>query len=127
MKEYVMIIIIVMSFVMPAEYNRILKYNHGEKSLKAPAIIYSDFWPSGYSLFTNCSFNSAENKLDCYKSEDCIERFCEVLREHALKIINDEKYEMIPLTDEENKSYRQQKVCYISKKYLELIKWWKCI
>ena len=23
--------------------------------------------PSGHSLFTNCSFDSAENKLDCYK------------------------------------------------------------
>ena len=28
---------------MPNEYNKILKYNHGEKSLKTPAIIYADF------------------------------------------------------------------------------------
>ena len=27
---------------MPNEYNKILKYNHGEKSLNAPAIIYAD-------------------------------------------------------------------------------------
>ena len=27
---------------MPNEDNKILKYNHGEKSLKAPAIIYAD-------------------------------------------------------------------------------------
>ena len=27
---------------MPNEYNKILKYNHGEKSLKTPAIIYAD-------------------------------------------------------------------------------------
>ena len=27
---------------MPNEYNKILKYNYGEKSLKAPAIIYAD-------------------------------------------------------------------------------------
>ena len=27
---------------MPDEFNKILKYNHGEKSLKAPAIIYAD-------------------------------------------------------------------------------------
>ena len=26
----------------PDEYNKILKYNHGEKLLKAPAIIYAD-------------------------------------------------------------------------------------
>ena len=27
---------------MPNEDNKILKYNHGKKSLKAPAIIYAD-------------------------------------------------------------------------------------
>ena len=27
---------------MPNEYNKILKYNHGEKSLKAPTVIYAD-------------------------------------------------------------------------------------
>ena len=27
---------------MPDENNKILKYNHGKKSLKAPAIIYTD-------------------------------------------------------------------------------------
>ena len=27
---------------MPNEENKILKFNHGEKSLKAPAIIYVD-------------------------------------------------------------------------------------
>ena len=28
---------------MPNEDNKILKYNHGEKLLKAPALIYADF------------------------------------------------------------------------------------
>ena len=27
---------------MPNEYNKILKYNHREKSLKAPFMIYAD-------------------------------------------------------------------------------------
>ena len=27
---------------MPDEFNEILKYNHGEKSLKAPAIIFAN-------------------------------------------------------------------------------------
>ena len=26
--------------------------------------------PSGYSLFTNCSFDATKNKRDCYKDED---------------------------------------------------------
>ena len=69
--------------------------------------------PSGYSLFTNCSFDATKNKLDCYKGEDCMEKFCKDLREHAMKIINYEKKEMIPLTDEENKSYEEYEVCHI--------------
>ena len=44
-----------------------------------------------------------------------MERFCKDLKEHATKIINYEKKEMIPLTDKENKSYEKQKVCYICK------------
>ena len=43
---------------------------------------------SGYSLFTNCSFDSAKNKLGCYRGEDCMEKFCKILKEHATKIIN---------------------------------------
>ena len=45
-----------------------------------------------------------------------MERFCKNLKEHATRIINYEKKEMIPLTNEENKSYKKQKVCYIRKK-----------
>ena len=40
-----------------------------------------------------------------------MEMFCKDLREHAMKIVNYEKKEMIPLTDEENKFYEIQKVC----------------
>ena len=69
--------------------------------------------PSGYSIFTSCS---TKNKLDCYKGEDCMESFCKDLRGHAMEIINYEKKEMVPLTDDENKSYQKQKVCYICKK-----------
>ena len=126
---------------MPNEDNKILKHNHGGKSLKAPFMIYSDLEcllekcipvkiilknliqrkktkhiPSGYSLLTNCSFDERKNKLHCYRCEDCMERFCEDLRDQAMKIINYEEKEMIPLTDKENKSSEMQKVCYICKK-----------
>ena len=71
--------------------NNILKYNHDEKSMKASFIIYAykesllekmstchntpkdssttkvnKHTPSGYSLFTHCSFNNTKNKLDYY-------------------------------------------------------------
>ena len=38
------------------------------------------------------------------------------LREHATKIINYEKKEMIPLTKKEEKKHNKQKVCYICRK-----------
>ena len=60
---------------------------------------------SGYSLFTYCLFDATRNKLDCYRRKDCMEKFCKDLREHAMKIINYEKKEMIPLTCEENEFY----------------------
>ena len=72
--------------------------------------------PSGYSLFTNCSFDSTKNKPDCYRGIDCIERFCKDLRDHSMKIINYKEKEMVPLTNKENKSYEKQKICYICKK-----------
>ena len=96
---------------MPNEDNKIIKYNQGEKSIKSPFIIYADLEcllekistcynnpeestveinkhaPSGYSLCTHCSFDKTKNKLDYYRGEDCMKKFCKDLREHATKII----------------------------------------
>ena len=44
-----------------------------------------------------------------------MKKFCKDLKEHATKIINCEK-KIIPLTYEENESYKNRKVCYICKK-----------
>ena len=45
-----------------------------------------------------------------------MEMFSKYLKNQATKIINYEKKEMIPLTNDEKKSYEKQKVCYICKK-----------
>ena len=42
--------------------------------------------------------------------------FCKNLKDQAMKIINYEKKEMIPLTDEEKESYENQKICHICEK-----------
>ena len=65
---------------MPEEDNKILKCNQGEKSMKVPFIIYADLesllekinkhTPSGYSLFTQCSFDTKKNKLDYYRDKN---------------------------------------------------------
>ena len=69
--------------------------------------------PSGWAMFTKCSFDKIENRLDYYRRNDCIEKLCKKLKEHAMKIINYEEKEMIPLTDEENKYYEEQEACNI--------------
>ena len=122
---------------MPEEYNKTLKYNEEEKSMKSPFIIDADLecllqkintchnnpeessatkinkhTPSSYSLFTHCSFNTTKNKLDYSKGKHCMKNFCLDLR----KIINYEKKEMILLTKKEEKKHKKQKVCYICKK-----------
>ena len=101
---------------MSNEYNKIIKYNHGEKSMKRPCVIFSNLEsilkkmhscqsnskksytekkymhiPSSYLLFTQCSLDSTKNKLDCYRVKDCMKKFCKDVEEHAAKIINYEK------------------------------------
>ena len=111
---------------MPTKNNNIIKYNHGEKSMKLPFVIYADLGcllekmstcinnpnessttkinkhtPSGYSIFTHCSFDKSKNKLNYYRGKYCIKKVSKDLREHASKIIDYEKIKMIPLTTEE--------------------------
>ena len=123
---------------MPEEHNKILKYNHGEKSMRAPFVIYADlecllekmstchnnpkksstikinkYTPSGYSLFAHCSFDTTKNKLDYYRGKNCMKNFCLGLR---TKIIYHEKKEMIPLTKKEEERHNKRKLYHICKK-----------
>ena len=88
---------------MPKEGNKVLKYNHGEKSMKYLFIICANLeslrekmsaWHnnpkksstttinkdilSGYSLFTQCLFDGRENKLDYYRKRDCMKVFLKI-------------------------------------------------
>ena len=131
---------------MPTEDNNIIKYNHGEKSMKVPFIMYADLecllekmstcinnpnessttkinkhTPSGYSIFTSCSFDESKNKLNYYRGKDCMKKFCKDLKEHATRIINYEKKKIISLTKEEKINYNNQQICYICKKEFDTI------
>ena len=131
---------------MPTKDNNIIKYNYGEKSMKVPFIIYADLecllekmstcinnpnessttkinkhTPSGYSIFTSCSFDESKNKLNYYRGKDCMKKFCKDLKEHATRIINYEKKKIISITKEEKINYNDQKVCYICKKEFDTI------
>ena len=74
---------------------------------------------SDWTIFKNCLFDTTKNKFDYYRGIDCIKEFCKKLKDHALKIINYEKQEMIPLSEEENKSYEEQYVCHICRRKQE--------
>ena len=42
--------------------------------------------PSSFSVFTILSLKDIENNDDVYWGKECMKKFCETLREHALKI-----------------------------------------
>ena len=94
---------------MPNEHEKI----PGEKSLKAPFIVYADLEcllekilscqdnpensctekkakhkPSGYAWSSICSFHDTKNKYHFYREKDCIEKFCKNLKELGTEMIN---------------------------------------
>ena len=126
---------------MPTKFNKILKYNHGEKSLKTPFVIYVDLEclllkqescqnnpnvyyterkaihkPCDYLLDLVWSFDSKEEKHSFYREKDCIKRFCIELKELGTKVINYEQKEMTPLTDDKNKS--KKNATYVKKSFV---------
>ena len=74
--------------------------------------------PSGYSIYTNCSFD----KSSYYRGEDCMKRFCKDLKDHATKIIDFKKKTMIPLTKEEEDNCNKENYVIFVKKILIMIK-----
>ena len=101
---------------MPDWANKTIKYNPGEKSLKAPFSFFLDLEcilkklqsiqnnpeksytekkarhePSGLALYTRCSFDKKESKLNYYRGKDCIVKVCKKLKECTMEIINREK------------------------------------
>ena len=101
---------------MPTKDKNIVRYNHGEKSLKVPAAIYLDLesllvkqqssqnnrqisytekiaihkaW--GYSIKLVRTYDSDKNIHDFYRRKDCIKKICQDLKDEAMEIINYEK------------------------------------
>ena len=93
---------------MPSEKDNILKFNQYMKSDKMLYIIYADleslikkidecannpenfsttklreYISYRYSMSTIWAFDNIENKHNLYCGEDCMEKFCDSLGEHA--------------------------------------------
>ena len=90
---------------IPKEDEKILKQNHGKMSLKVQFTIHLDLqclikkeqsWqinlensyterkaehePSGWAMFTKCSFDEIENRFDYSRERDCIKKLYEKVR-----------------------------------------------
>ena len=130
---------------MPSEDTKILEFSQNQKSDKAPFLIYpdlecimekidgyksnpensstaklSEYIPSGFSISTISSFRSIENKHDVYRGKDCMTKFCEFLREHAMKIINFKKKKKIINKRAAGIIWNSQTVIFVNKnKYLK--------
>ena len=87
---------------MPSEHSKILEFNQYEKSNKAPFTIYADLKcitekTDGFKnnpeeqfkndLRTIKSFRSIKNKHGVHRGKDCMKKFCQSLREHAMNIV----------------------------------------
>ena len=98
---------------IPTQFNKTLKYNHGEKSLKTPFVIYADLEcllikqqscqnnpnesyterkviheACGYALTLVSLSDSKQNKRSFHRGKDCIRRFYSDLNELGTKVIN---------------------------------------
>ena len=119
---------------MPVQVDKTLKYNPGEKSLKAPFSIYLDLEcmlkkvqsfqnnpeksykekkarhePSGWSMFIRSAFDKKEKKkINLIRERKKIQR-----KSNAR--IDYRKRDIIPLTQTENNFYNEQEICHICK------------
>ena len=104
--------------MMPSEDTKILQFDQFKKSDKASVTTYADLEfinketdgfknnleyssttdvgehiPLNFANSATSSFASIEIKHDVYRGKDCLEHFCELLRDQAMKMINFKKKE----------------------------------
>ena len=127
---------------MPSQDTKILEFDQYQKSDKALFIIYvdleciiekidgyknnpenssttkvSEYIPSGFSVSTLSSFRSIDNRHDIYRGKDCMKKFCEFLRKHAMKIINFKKKKSGVFNKKaEDIMYKCKNLLYVSRK-----------
>ena len=75
------------------------------KPQNSSTVKVSEHIPSGFSMSVISPFRSIEYKYDEYRSKDNMKRFCEFLRDHAMKIINFKKKKIKLLTKKQQESY----------------------
>ena len=72
--------------------------------------------PSGFCVYSRFAYGEVENPLKLYRGEDCVEKFCEYIKEEAKRLYHmfPEK-PMDPLTPKQWKMYKKARkyhICY---------------
>ena len=109
------------TFIIYADFQYIIKKIDGCKDNpeKSSTANIKEHMPSGFSIYTISSFRSTRSNHDVYRGKDYMKKFCEFLREHAMKIINFKKKKLKLLTEEQQESCENAKICYICKEKFE--------
>ena len=106
--------------IMSSEDTTILDFNQYQKSDEEPFIIYGDlerlvekidgcknnpensfktivgkYILSGLLMSTKLLFKDIQKKYDVYRGKNCMKKFCETLREHAMQIIGFKKMKLL--------------------------------
>ena len=77
-------------FIIYAHLESLIEKVDGYKNnaKKSSTIKVGEYIPSGFSMSAILSFKDIENKHDVYRGKNCMKKFCESLKKHAVKIIN---------------------------------------
>ena len=95
--------------IQSCKYNP--KHSYTEKKVKHKS--------SGYPWCSLCLFYHTKNRRYFYRGKDCIENFCNDLKELGMEIINFEEKEMMPLTIKKLGLIKSKKyVIYVKKSFV---------
>ena len=104
------------SFMIYMDFEAILKPTQG--SSHDPSEPYTKevnrHIPSGFCIYSKFAYGEVENPLKLYRGEDCVEKFCDHIKEevHRLYHMFPEK-PMDPLTKEQWTPYKRASKCHI--------------
>ena len=124
----------------------VIEFYDGQNQFRVPFIMYADFEaifepiqervpgdpnepytskvnrhiPSGYCVYSKFTYGELEAALEFYRGEDCVEKFCDHIKEEAHRLYHmlPEK-PMDPLTPRQWKLYKRAGKCHICYKPFE--------
>ena len=103
-------------FIMYADFESILEpMDHGSSDPNQPYTNeVNQHMPSGWCVYSKFGYGDVDNPLRLYRGKDCIETFCNYIKEEAHRLYHmfPEK-PMDPLTKKQWKKYKRSTKCHI--------------